>query len=176
MKKILLSLVIIGLNSFIFAGSKVGIDFKIGTGYMDTVRTEYINSKYEINSLSTFVIGGGIEFYDRANLYIGSDIEFAMIDDQYTNATGYLTTIFGKVGFHIEKTIILYALGGYSHQNIYTETTNTNGNGYVYGGGIKFNHRQNIGAEVNLKRSQLVDDFDNEYVVSSMTVNWILFF
>ncbi len=177
MKKVLLVvLLIVSCSSSLYSSSKMGVDFKIGSGYMDTVKTEYVNSKYENNSLSTFVIGAGLEFYDKSSIYVGSDIEIAIVDDAYTNAIGSLTTIFAKIGFHIDKSIIAYGLGGFSYQNLQTETIDTSGSGYVYGAGVKFNHQHNIGVEANIKMSQLVDNFNNEYLVNSITINCVLFF
>ncbi|MEA2050560.1 MAG: hypothetical protein U9O56_07505 [Campylobacterota bacterium] len=176
MKKFLLLFTVCVLHISAFAGSKAGIDFKIGTGYMDTVKTEYINSAYETNSLSTIVIGAGVEYYDNSSVYVGGDIELAVVDDAYTNAYGSLTTIFGKVGLHLDRSVIVYGLGGFAYQSLKSDTISTNGTGYVVGGGIKLNHKENIGMEVNLKRSQLSDEEDETYYVNSITVNGIFFF
>ncbi|MEA3314393.1 MAG: hypothetical protein U9Q30_00880 [Campylobacterota bacterium] len=177
MKKLILTLfIVLTMNVTLWGGSKLGLDFKIGTGYMDTVKTEYKNSKYETNSLSTVVLGIGAEYYDNLNIYIGSDLEFAIADDQYTNAYGSLTTAFGKVGIHIDKTIIVYGLGGFAYHDLNSQTINTSGSGIVFGGGLKLNHKQNVGMEINFKRSQLTDNSETKYYVNSMTLNCVLFF
>jgi len=177
MNKLVFSIfVILTMNLTLWGSSKLGIDFKIGTGYMDTVKTEYKDSEYERNSLSTAVLGIGLEYYDNLNIYTGGDVELAIVDDSYTNAYGSLTTVFGKVGIHLERTIIVYGLGGFAYHDLTSDTMSTNGTGFVYGGGIKLNHKQNIGMEINLKRSQLTDQLDDDYYVNSITINCILFF
>jgi len=177
MNKLVFSIfVILTMNLTLWGASKLGVDFKIGTGYMDTVKTEYKDSKYETNSLSTIVLGMGAEYYENLSIYVGSDVELAIVDDEYTNAYGSLTTVFGKVGIHLERTIIVYGLGGFAYHDLTTQTINTNGAGLVYGGGVKINHKQNVGMEINLKRSQLTDDLNNDYYVNSVTLNCILFF
>lgn len=178
MKKLIYSIfVILTISETLFASSsKLGLDFKIGTGYMDSVKTEYKNSKYENNSLSTVVLGLGGEYYDNSNIYIGTDLELALADDQYTNAYGSLTTVFEKVGIHIDKSIIVYGLGGFAYHNLTTETMDISGSGFVFGGGFKINYKRNVGMEVNIKRSQLTDNSDNKYYVNSMTLNCVLFF